>query len=423
MLISKALFSKSPNESSLSEEALIDIKNEAAELIEKVDSSCQKISDYIQQGMEVPAEENHDLFRSLHTLKSLAQMTSLNEIANMAHAMEDYVELIRSGKVKPQQDFIDLVVEAQEIFQEVYKLLPTHPSPSIMTEAERIASEFHDKTNAATLQSEVSGDVALQNETPGDVAPQNETPGEQDIEDFDTQNLNGSFPACDLDPELLQDFLDNAEDLLENLNSSMIELEGEPDSKKAIETIFRNVHTIKGTSGMFGFRAIEKLTHKMENIFDSIRKENLKATPSLMDGLFYSLDKVKAMFEAIKQNKSAELPINDAIQKLSLKETPVEQVKSQHEEQAKPQHEEQAKPQHEKQVKSQHEEQVKPQHEEADVKKNQEEKKPTEDTESTGTIRVDLRRLDSLVNLVGELVIDRTRFARIEEELRTLGMP
>jgi two-component system chemotaxis sensor kinase CheA len=127
------------------------------------------------------------------------------------------------------------------------------------------------------------------------------------------------------------------------------------------------------------------------------------------------------MFEAIKQNKSAELPINDAIQKLSLKEAPVEQVKSQHEEQAKPQHEEQAKPQHEKQVKSQHEEQVKPQHEEADVKKNQEEKKPTEDTESTGTIRVDLRRLDSLVNLVGELVIDRTRFARIEEELRTLG--
>ena len=64
------------------------------------------------------------------------------------------------------------------------------------------------------------------------------------------------FEKPDLDPEMLQDFLSNADELIENLSNSMLELEGN-QSKDAVESIFRSAHTIKGTSGMFGFSAIK----------------------------------------------------------------------------------------------------------------------------------------------------------------------
>ncbi len=215
---------------------------------------------------------------------------------------------------------------------------------------------------------------------------------EEAVEDFDTVNLSGAnaVEIPDLDPEMLKDFLLNADELLESLSQAMLDLEGNPESKAAVESIFRSAHTIKGTSGMFGFRAIEKLTHKMENLFDQIRKGTLLVSPALMDGLFFGLDRIKNMFDAIKENKSSELPINDALEKLRLGALGVK-GKSVLPVPAKIQ---------------------------LDTKKT-EVKKNTD--EAGGTIRVDLKRLDSLVNLVGELVIDRTRFARIEEELRVNG--
>jgi two-component system chemotaxis sensor kinase CheA len=209
--------------------------------------------------------------------------------------------------------------------------------------------------------------------------------------------------------------LSNADDLIENLSQAMLELEGNPESKEAVESIFRNAHTIKGTSGMFGFRAIEKLTHKMENLFDRIRKGTLSVTPALMDGLFFGLDRIRRMFEAIKKNQSSEQPINDALAKLSAAVSGKAVAKPAGAPAAAPAASAPpaaaapaapppaAKPAADKPA--------------ADKKKTDEKKTD----EAGGTIRVDLKRLDSLVNLVGELVIDRTRFARIEEELRGNG--
>lgn len=240
-------------------------------------------------------------------------------------------------------------------------------------------------------------------------------------DDFDTVNLSTPFSAADLDPELLQDFLSNADELLEQLNQSMLELESNPANKGAIEAIFRSAHTIKGTAGMFGFRAIEKLTHVMENLFDRIRKDQLGCTPALVDGLLFGLDRVRSMFESIKKGQTSEMAINDAIIKLKVdangnvivagrpggaaSSTPAAVSAPKAVAPAVPTAPSAPVATSTSPANSASSGDAKP----AEVQKA---------AEGSGTIRVDLKRLDALVNLVGELVIDRTRFARIEEELR-----
>lgn len=542
------ILSSEESDSSLAEE----LKNEATELYERLAVLCQGFQEHLIENEEIPLEESQELFRTLHTLKGLSQMANLPEMVAMAHAVEDYIEFVRSEKVKLVKEVIELVSDAQNVFEQVYKSYPKPIDPDIFMEADRIVHEFHvksdfvknggqsvtpssalavsaplgggitDEENAAftkftsrienlfalsfkdttyktldelkdgkhydnisrvgdfillraseagslivfaaeldakTLTGVAEVDVVELNKkdpsclkvlgapwenliyperedvvvaasaassvpaTEPEVAlePEKGTHGgteeEEPEEDFDTKNLAGGngFEKPDLDPEMLQDFLSNADDLMENLSQSMLELEGNPESKDAVESIFRNAHTIKGTSGMFGFRAIEKLTHKMENLFDRIRKGTLSVTPALMDGLFFGLDRIRSMFEAIKKNQSSEQPINDALTKLRLGVTggggskkPAGGTSVAPPAVAAPAVTPAAPPPAA----------ASPPAAPGGDKKKPEEKKGDE---AGGTIRVDLKRLDSLVNLVGELVIDRTRFARIEEELRGNG--
>ena len=253
----------------------------------------------------------------------------------------------------------------------------------------------------------------------------------EDFDDFDARNLSGNvaYAGADLDPEMLQDFLSNADELLETLGKSMLDLESNPQDKNAIEAIFRSAHTIKGTAGMFGFRAIEKLTHVMENLFDKIRRDQLQVSSALMDGLLFALDRIKSMFESLKKAQSSEVPINDCLQKLAGRAPSGNSMQS-----AATKAVGVAAPNGNNNVTTTD---VTPLATAATVPSAAPVAEKTvlanagaapvpaagavQGAENT-TIRVDLRRLDALVNLVGELVIDRTRFARIEEEIRSLSL-
>jgi two-component system chemotaxis sensor kinase CheA len=243
------------------------------------------------------------------------------------------------------------------------------------------------------------------------------------FEDFDGKNKNHT-ELPDLDPEMLQDFLINADELIEAINQSMLQLETDPSNDEAIESIFRSAHTIKGTAGMFGLHAIERVTHECENIFDRVRKKSIKVTSHLMDGLFGAFDVVKQCFENLKRGKSAEIKINDCLHRLKMSaaglppttpsEVPVLA--------SSPSTSHQGSPITSSPSPNPSASKFSPKSEGAPGKDHNQNPPPAAPSaaqpEGAATIRVDLKRLDSLVNLVGELVIDRTRFSRIEEELR-----
>lgn len=257
------------------------------------------------------------------------------------------------------------------------------------------------------VAAEVVADVTLAK----DVAPPGSTAVvEMEFEDFDSRNLaQPPMPLSDLDPEMVADFLTNVEELLDALSASILELEANPGSTDAIEKIFRTAHTIKGTAGMFGFRAIERLTHVMENKFDKVRKGQLVATPAVVDSILFGFDRVRELFASLQAGQTPEAPINDALARLQMAETgvalPMPAPVAIHAAPQSPQSHPAGAPPDGSSFPA------------ASAGKPAAESGKTE--QSGGTIRVDLKRLDGLVNLVGELVIDRTRFLQIEEELRT----
>jgi two-component system chemotaxis sensor kinase CheA len=79
-----------------------------------------------------------------------------------------------------------------------------------------------------------------------------------------------------------QIFLQEAQDLLEQLEQTLLDLEHTPDESDLIDTAFRALHTIKGSGAMFGFDAVAAFTHHVENAFDLVRKGKLTPTRELV---------------------------------------------------------------------------------------------------------------------------------------------
>lgn len=204
--------------------------------------------------------------------------------------------------------------------------------------------------------------------------------------------------------ELVQDFLVETNEIIENLDHDLVELESNQNDLELLNKIFRGAHTMKGSSSFLGFNKLAELTHHAEDILNKLRKGEMVVTREIMDTLLEFVDKTKQIISDI-ENGTDTTDSSSVIENLKLasegkltaivKAAPAAQVPQT----AQPAQAQAPAPQ-------------------PKAAPKQEAAKPTHQaTQVEQTIRVDVSRLDSLVNLVGELVLSRNMLSQIAGEL------
>ena len=99
--------------------------------------------------------------------------------------------------------------------------------------------------------------------------------------------------------EIINDFVQEALELLDTLSENFIELEKNPEDKELLNTIFRAAHTIKGSAGFLGFQNLVELAHSAENILNRLRQGEIKLTSDMMDYLLKTMDILMLMIRNI----------------------------------------------------------------------------------------------------------------------------
>lgn len=264
--------------------------------------------------------------------------------------------------------------------------------------------------------------------------------------------------------EIFDSFLIETREIMENLDLDLVELENNPEDDDLLNKIFRSFHTIKGTSGFLGLEKLQKVTHRCEDILNKLRKGEAKLSEEVMEGILRSYDSLKELLDVIEENKNEDYDTSGIIEQLNgiienlenggEAEAPVEEKKpapkkkttrkkaapkktttkkaaGKKEEPAEEKAEapkpepvkEEPKPAEEELVEEEHdtdEDEI----EEVEIKQpevtmqtaqqpKQEEKKTTQAKKGENTIRVDVDRLDDLLNLVQELVLGRNRLTQL----------
>ncbi|PWB68635.1 chemotaxis protein CheA [candidate division GN15 bacterium] len=202
--------------------------------------------------------------------------------------------------------------------------------------------------------------------------------------------------------EIIGDFLIETDELLHSLDTNLVKLESAPDDLNLLNEIFRAAHTIKGTSSFLGFEQVTTLTHKMEDVLNKLRKGELKVTPVRMDVLLESLDLLKQLVEMVRSGHIESVDLSGILAMLEVQmeggAAPGTTIASPAATVAQPTTapirvmESAAKDQPASFDKTTAASPVRPGAEKKVVDQ---------------TIRVDVNRLDSLMNLMGELVLSR----------------
>ncbi len=255
--------------------------------------------------------------------------------------------------------------------------------------------------------------------------------------------------------EILEDFLVEAFELIEQLDQDLVELENTPEDLELLNSIFRVAHTIKGSSSFLSFDILTKLTHHMEDVLNKARKGELKLTEDVMDVVLESIDMMKSLLNCIRDNgddTSIGMDLADIITRLEAvsegKDIP-DSVEEEIEEetQVEEPEEEASEADYAKmsddEVEAEIERLLSEKKAEAKKKRAAKEAKETEKSSPAPaptpvpsakptkaappakkqtstleqTIRVEVSRLDHLMNLIGELVLGKNRLLKIYDDV------
>lgn len=245
------------------------------------------------------------------------------------------------------------------------------------------------------------------------------------------------------DQELLEGFLAETTELLEKLDDDLIALEKATDDQDLMNSIFRSIHTVKGASSFLGFDLLVRVTHKTEDVLNRLRKGELTVTPGIMDVILEATDLVKVLVGDIKageiQERDVDSTINKLIPLLTAQASPqaeadkasepeaesvevVAAVDTKQEEQGQEQQQvDQTQPVQPQESSQPAMPPVKSAPTPDTVKKPAAPKaadKGGDDLSDNTTVRVDVKRLDDLMNQVGELVLERNRMIQLNQDLQ-----
>lgn len=230
--------------------------------------------------------------------------------------------------------------------------------------------------------------------------------------------------------EIFESFLVETKEILEQLDLDLVELENSPDDSDLLNKIFRSFHTIKGTAGFLGLVKLQKITHNGEDILNKLRKGEMRINEAIMDAILKAYDSIGELVEVIEANKNEDYDAESAISQLQSVLDGSAEAPSPAEKQTETKPE--APVTEEKEVSETPEPPVETEPEVSEPVIEQIEipqqkqivEQPKKDVvaqattakKGENTIRVDVERLDDLLNFVSELVLGRNMLAQINTE-------
>lgn len=265
------------------------------------------------------------------------------------------------------------------------------------------------------------------------------------------------------DPELVANFIAEAREHLEGIESGLVRVEQAPTDLQAINAVFRPFHTVKGVAGFLNLPQIQELSHEVESLLDEARSGRLQITAPVIDLILAGVDRLKDMLDDLQEALSDHRPlqrfdlqdIKDMVKQLQQSGAPAEAPKlaetpAPQEETAAPdmdqalkelQAQQKTPPPAEIQVEA--EKAPPPKAAPPPVKQVKESKRAPEappapaapaapaaaaegkaasDAQLPATVKVDIGKVDNLVNLMGELVIAQSQ-VRQNPHLSTISDP
>ena len=368
--------------------------SEAYDLLDEIEPELIEMTNS-GDASTVASETLNAIFRLFHTLKGGAGIVGLETVSTITHEAETLLDIFRNRKAVMGVNHTLTLCETVDFLRILLEMITsTGSDQGREQEAQAVVRKLQDMISSCRRnRGEIKTQRPLKEHEEitinlDDNASDAEPAGIEKIAQTDQPS------SITITPAMRQSFVQEAEDFLDQAEESVMSIEDAPDEDKvqALASAFRALHSLKGNSGFMGFPDVEGLAHRMENALQVMRKDLVQADDDNTAILLKLIDLLRRTVEKIADGDSGEIPGFDVYIELldDIKPAPGHEAVSETNslpEKPSCHGTEQKKP-------VPHEQQFMPA---MQIKQN---------------IRVDIRKLDSLINLVGELVIAEAMVTR-----------
>lgn len=251
------------------EEILKDFLVEAGENLDLLDQELVRL-----EQSPTDAKIIGNVFRALHTIKGSSGFFAFKRLEKVAHAGESLLGRIRDGKLTLNADMVTTLLATLDRLREIVRGVGATGG-----EAGGDDSELIDALHTLTE----GGSAAVTKRT--DPAPP----------------ARAMAPASTSIDSFLRDFLAESHENLDALDRAFVTLEQAPGDRTLLANIFRTLHTLKGSSGFFGFARLEKVAHAAESLLGRLRTGELQLNETMIAALLDAADGIRGSLKHIEQ--------------------------------------------------------------------------------------------------------------------------
>ncbi|MDY6824928.1 MAG: chemotaxis protein CheA [Thermodesulfobacteriota bacterium] len=280
--------------------------SESREMIEEVEPSLIDLGSMVEQHGRADDDTTNLIFRLFHSIKGTAGFLQFEQIVKLTHEAETLLDKFRGGKFAFSSSDTDMLCRTCDILSEMLtRIEETGSDVGLEVAVERMVAELSQRITGATTAAEApktgskdgKADTERSNEgkdkaaliSTTDAATAGEDVAETPVTEKPGTSADNDMQLA-LTPEMIESFAQEGEEQLEQVEASLLELEKTPENMDHIEEAYRLTHSFKGNCGFMGFSDFEALSHKAEAYLDSVKSGVVTPDGSNIPALLHVVD-------------------------------------------------------------------------------------------------------------------------------------
>jgi two-component system chemotaxis sensor kinase CheA len=268
-------------------EIIHDFINEARDMLDNAEPQIIELEKKASGSSSIDQALINSIFRLFHSLKGTSSFLDLHTVTSVTHEAETLLDMFRKGKASVKPAHVDLMCKTNDFIRKIFDSLETTLTDADFEEdSEGIKKMLHDAIEAESgLAPAVPESTEIKN-----IAP-----------------ANPAGVTVDITPDMIKMFVDQSIEAFEDAEKSILAIEKNPDDIESAVSAFRALHSLKGNAGFFGYTDIEQVAHAAEGVLDKIRNKEKKANTMIITSILRVLDVLRERVKNISRGITEEI--------------------------------------------------------------------------------------------------------------------
>lgn len=411
---------------------------EGREMLDEVEPLLIELEQASDPSVGIDPEVLNTIFRLFHSLKGAAGFLDLYTVSKVTHEAETLLDIFRKGEALLRGDHIDLFNLAADFIRKLLGSIEENlhdkghddDAGKIVDTLKKAIDEL--RSDPQGTKSAASKPSAAKSKKAAPKKQGSKKSSKKSSKTIATDDQNGEMQFV-ASPELIKQFVTEGEELLESAEQSLLSLEHDSGNQETLSTAFRAFHSFKGNAGFLGYADLEAVSHQAETLLDTLRSIGAEGQGTAISLLLSVIDFLRGGLSALNEGNDPEISGKAGIVSL-LSETIVSLGGTAPETPQALDTEDETEDDQDEPVEMEAESENNSGSEQFPERRSGIDRRTGDDGRSSGrraadkingqrqTIRVDIEKLDILMNLVGELVISEAMVSQ-NPDIKELNVP